>query len=263
MGKLFGQIFKEDIKTIILWLFLPLVTSLLFMKLISVFGDSNIMALGLLVSITLLVIGPIITLALAASNDDKRFFGDKAAFYSVLPYDSSEVTAARYLNYVALGFVIVLSSLINYLIMMFSQVFGSASFNDFLNAINLALSKIDGKVAFAVIITLFSIGIAFVSMIMFANTAGHLKFFGKLSKSSSKIIFAILFIIAGILFSRFQASIFADYMVDVNSGSVTVSIANGFPINFKTLLPVLFNFIIAIGLYAWTYFIHKNKLSVD
>ena len=35
MGKLLGQIFKEDFKSIILWLLLPIASALMFLQLLS------------------------------------------------------------------------------------------------------------------------------------------------------------------------------------------------------------------------------------
>lgn len=60
MGKLIGQLFKEDFKSIILWLLLPFVSTLIFLQLLDVFYDSPLLGVGMVVSFTLLTIGPLI-----------------------------------------------------------------------------------------------------------------------------------------------------------------------------------------------------------
>lgn len=115
MGKLIGQLFKEDFKSIILWLLLPFVSTLIFLQLLDVFYDSPLLGVGMVVSFTLLTIGPLITLGIAAKNDNERFYNKNGAFYSTLPLSSSSITGARLINFILVGLMIAVATIINYL----------------------------------------------------------------------------------------------------------------------------------------------------
>lgn len=261
MGKLFGQIFKEDFKSIILWLFLPLGAVLIFSQLISIFTNSALVGIGLILSTTLLIAGPLVALGILSKNDTQRFYNDNASFYSVLPFNSSEVTAARYINFIVIGIIIAISILINLLILIRTQSTDSIRFTEIFNAIANALSQTDIKTLVGVILTLFTTGLAFAAMIMFADTSGHLKIFGS-SKSASAFIFTIIFLAMGYIFAKFQGWLLADYMVTTTSGEFSVEVADQAPYMRTVILPSLFNVIVTAIFYISTFKIHKDKLSV-
>ena len=261
MGKLFGQIFKEDIKTIILWMFLPLAAVTIFSQLIRVFESSLLVGIGLVLSGILLVAGPLIGIAVLTKNDNQRFYGDNASFYSALPFSSAEVTGARYINYILIGLIIAISIVLNFILLTITQSNAPLSFAELFGEISELLSKIDIRIFWGVILNFFMLGLSFASMIMFANTAGHLKILG-VSKSASAIIFAIIFIIIGYLFAKVQGWIIADYMTTVNSGEFSLEVANNAPVMKTVILPALFNIFVAAILYILTLKIHKDKLSV-
>lgn len=261
MGKLLGQIFKEDIKSIILWLFLPLAAVMIFSQLINIFNNSALVVIGLVLSGILLVMGPLIALVIMTKNDDKRFYSDNASFYSALPFDASQVTGARYINYILLGLVIIVSMFINFILLMRTQSTEAISIWQIFRDILTTISQMDSKIFFGVVLNLFMIGLAFTAMITFANTAGHLRIFGA-SKSASAIVFSIIFIIVGYTFSKFQGWIVSDYMTSDTSGRLTVEVAENAPYLKTVILPSLFNLIITAIFYISTFKIHKDKLSV-
>ena len=118
MGKLIGQTFKEDFKSIILWLLLPIASALIFLQLLDVFRDSPLLGIGMTISMTMITMGPLIALGVAAKNDYERFYGKNAAFYSALPLSSSAINGARLVGFILVGLIIALAAFINFIILI-------------------------------------------------------------------------------------------------------------------------------------------------
>ena len=203
MGKLLGQIFKEDFKSIILWLLLPIASALMFLQLLNIFKDSPFLGIGMTISMTLLTIGPLIALGIAAKNDYERFYGKNAAFYSALPLASSAISGARLVGFILLGILIAIVTFINYIILIL--VTSNLSIGELLDSIANGIGQIGSNTVLALIITIFTIGLYLVNIIMLANTAGSTKLFGKKSKWAPIIIFLVLFFALGMLSSKIQA----------------------------------------------------------
>ena len=262
MGKLIGQIFKEDFKSVILWLLLPFVSALIFMQLLDVFSDSPILGLGMVASFTLLTIGPLITLGIAAKNDNERFYNKNAAFYSALPLPSSSITGARLINFILMGLLIAVSTLLNYLLLICINSEGK-NLGEILNSIANQLSKIGSSKLLIALLALFTIGLYLVNIIMLANTAGSTKLFGKKSKWAPIIIFLVLFFALGMLSSKIQASALGEYMYSsYNYGPNNLEISAELP-SASMAFPIIINIVISAILYGLTYYFHDKKLSVN
>ena len=195
MGKLIGQLFKEDFKSIILWLLLPFVSTLIFLQLLDVFYDSPLLGVGMVVSFTLLTIGPLITLGIAAKNDNERFYNKNGAFYSTLPLSSSSITSARLINFILVGLMIAVATIINYLFLIYINAYGS-DLGEIFNSISDVLSQIGSSKIFLGLLAIFTIGLYIVNIMMLGNTVGSTKF-GKKSKWIPIIIFLVLFFVVG------------------------------------------------------------------
>ena len=262
MGKLIGQLFKEDFKSIILWLLLPFVSTLIFMQLLDVFYDSPLLGLGMVVSFTLLTIGPLITLAIAAKNDNDRFYNKNAAFYSALPLPSSSITGARLINFILVGLMIAVATIINYLFLIYINAYGS-DLGEIFNSIGNVLAQIGSSKVFMGILAIFSIGLYLLNIIMLANTAGSTKLFGKKSKWAPIIIFLVLFFVLGMVSSKIQASALGEYMYSTyNYGPAHVEVSGEIPLSAMAF-PIVINIVISAILYGLTYYFHDSKLSVN
>ncbi|WP_297282249.1 hypothetical protein [uncultured Anaerococcus sp.] len=261
MGKLIGQTFKEDFKSIILWLLLPIASALIFLQLLDVFRDSPLLGIGMSISMTMITIGPLIALGIAAKNDYERFYGKNAAFYSALPLSSSAINGARLVGFILVGLMIAIATFINYIILiLFSS---NLSIGELFDAMSNSLVQIDASTIFAAILLVFSIGLYLVSIIMLANTAGASSLFGKKSKYAPVILFLILFFGLGMLTARIQGSALNEYMA---SSYITESIEAGIVTNlpFKVMaVPMMINVLISLVLYGLTYYFHDKKLSVN
>lgn len=262
MGKLIGQMFKEDFKSIILWLFLPLASALIFMQLLSAFEGLPLLSLAMGFSMTLLIIGPFLALAIAARNDNERFYGKNAGFYSSLPISSGPITGARLINYVLLGILIAISAFLNFLILNIAVAPGlniSEIFSSIANGINQIGA---GKFTMA-ILNLFMFGVFIVSTMMLANSFGSSSLFGKKSKYAPVIIFLILFFGLGMIGAKIQSSALADYVYQTfEMGGTEVSVSNDASTKLM-LIPLISNIVLCLGFYGLSYYFHDKKLSVD
>ena len=261
MGKLLGQIFKEDFKSIILWLLLPIASALMFLQLLNIFKDSPFLGIGMTISMTLLTIGPLIALGIAAKNDYERFYGKNAAFYSALPLASSAISGARLVGFILLGILIAIVTFINYIILIL--VTSNLSIGELLDSIANGIGQIGSNTVLALIITIFTIGLYLVNIIMLANTAGSTKLFGKKSKWIPIIIFLVLFFALGMLSSKIQASALAEYVSSTfNYGPNNLEISAELP-SASMAFPIIINIVISAILYGLTYYFHDKKLSVN
>lgn len=261
MGKLLGQIFKEDFKSIILWLLLPIASALMFLQLLNIFKDSPFLGIGMTISMTLLTIGPLIALGIAAKNDYERFYGKNAAFYSALPLASSAISGARLVGFILLGILIAIVTFINYIILIL--VTSNLSIGELLDSIANGIGQIGSNNVLALIITIFTIGLYLVNIIMLANTAGSTKLFGKKSKWTPIIIFLVLFFALGMLSSKIQASALAEYVSSTfNYGPNNLEISAELP-SASMAFPIIINIVISAILYGLTYYFHDKKLSVN
>jgi len=267
MGKLLGQIFKEDFKSIILWLLLPIASALMFLQLLNIFKDSPFLGIGMTISMTLLTIGPLIALGIAAKNDYERFYGKNAAFYSALPLASSAISGARLVGFILLGILIAIVTFINYIILILVtsnlSIGDNLSIGELLDSIANGIGQIGSNNVLALIITIFTIGLYLVNIIMLANTAGSTKLFGKKSKWAPIIIFLVLFFALGMLSSKIQASALAEYVSSTfNYGPNNLEISAELP-SASMAFPIIINIVISAILYGLTYYFHDKKLSVN
>ena len=262
MGKLLGQIFKDDFKSIILWLFLPLASALIFMQLLSAFEGTPILTLAMGFSMTLLIIGPFLALAQAANNDRERFYGKNAGFYSSLPISSGSITGARLINYILLGIIIAISAFLNFLFLNIANVSGISLSEIFSSIVNGIKQIGAGKFTMA-IVNLFMFGVFLVSTMMLANSFGSSSLFGKKSKYAPVIIFLILFFGLGMIGAKIQSSALADYVYQTyEMGGTEVGVSNDVSTRLM-LIPLISNIVLCLGFYGLSYYFHDKKLSVD
>lgn len=263
MGKLIGQTFKEDFKSIILWLILPLISSFILMKLYEVFQTSTLIGIAIVISFTLLMVGPIIALSIGTDNDMKRFYDKEASFYSTLPYKSSQIIGARFINYLLIGILSFTSFIVNFIILGVDQKEQSYTLSDILDGIKTIIANI-GLGRFALILLVaFSVLITLISMLLLASTATGSKYFAKYSKSAALFVFIILLIIIGFSFSYLQANVLYNNLNEVKEiNGMGMKIVTNIS-NTTFLTPILFNLVVSSIMYGISYFLHDKKLSVN
>lgn len=263
MGKLIGQTFKEDFKSIILWLILPLISSFILMKLYEVFQTSALIGIGIVISFTLLMVGPIIALSISTDNDMKRFYDKEASFYSTLPYKSSQIIGARFINYILIGILSFTSFIVNFIILGLAQKEQTYTLSDIFDGIKTIIANI-GLGRFALILLVaFSVLITLISMLLLASTATGSKYFAKYSKSAALFVFIILLALIGFSFSYLQTNVLYNNLNEaVEIKGVGMKIVTNIS-NMTFIIPILFNLVLSSVMYAISYLLHDKKLSVN
>lgn len=263
MGKLIGQIFKEDFKSIILWLILPLISSFILMKLYEVFQTSALIGIAIVISFTLLMVGPIIALSIGTDNDMKRFYDKEASFYSTLPYKSSQIIGARFINYLLIGILSFTSFIVNFIILGLAQKEQTYTLSDILDGIKTIIANI-GLGRFALILLVaFSVLITLISMLLLASTATGSRYLAKYSKSAALFVFIILLALIGFSFSYLQANVLYNNLNEaIEIKGVGMKIVTNIS-NMTFIMPILFNLVVSSIMYGISYFLHDKKLSVN
>lgn len=263
MGKLIGQTFKEDFKSIILWLILPLISSFILMKLYEVFQTSALIGIAIVISFTLLMVGPIIALSIGTDNDMKRFYDKEASFYSTLPYKSSQIIGARFINYILIGILSFTSFIVNFIILGLAQKEQAYTSSDIFDGIKTIIANI-GLGRFALILLVaFSVLITLISMLLLASTATGSRYLAKYSKSAALFVFIILLALIGFSFSYLQTNVLYNNLNEaIEIKGVGMKIVTNIS-NMTFIIPILFNLVVSSIMYGISYFLHDKKLSVN
>ena len=263
MGKLIGQTFKEDFKSIILWLILPLISSFILMKLYEVFQTSALIGIGIVISFTLLMVGPIIALSIGTDNDMKRFYDRQASFYSTLPYKSSQIIGVRFINYILIGILSFTSFIVNFIILGLAQKEQTYTLSDIFDGIKTIIANI-GLGRFALILLVaFSVLITLISMLLLASTATGSRYLAKYSKSAALFVFIILLALIGFSFSYLQTNVLYNNLNEaIEIKGVGMKIVTNIS-NMTFIIPILFNLVVSSIMYGISYFLHDKKLSVN
>lgn len=266
MKKLLGQLLKEDLKSTILWLILPLILVGAGRTLYSATGIDMVLLLVVFAG-CIAASGPYIATFILAMNDYHRFYGRNAAFYAALPYTSIAVTIARFLNYCILSPIIILSFFINLLFLLLSSedmlVFSFADLLTLLNNIDFAMAILLLKILLALFL-FFLIGCL---NLMMAATLGASNPFYTLGK------YAPAFLLGGILcVQTFLLSLSFDFINWINQKNITNVVTKQIsdikiptfelsPIAYLTLVAILWLMIVLY--FAISNYFHKNKISVQ
>ena len=265
MGKLFRQIFKEDIKSVIAWMLAPPILSLIGLFIYKTTG-ARPFALLVFITMTLMAAAPLVCLVTLTGNDNERFYGKKASFYTSLPLKSQEVTGARFLNFVLAGLILGVLTILNMLFFIISDT-GTLSLVEF---IKYAMSNIDPFIAgyigkYLAVVTLYCL--VFILQIMAANTLGASRPFKALGKAARPLIFVVVFIGQIMVYTRLLG-LFLDHN-PANIEEYTRTLQNG---NIVTITNISWHSFavasIVLIVTALIYFLvinyfHKEKISVE
>lgn len=268
MRKLIGLLFKEDIKTVLPCMLMPLILGITGMILYSATGFEALFAIVSIGAVAM-SFGPLVALVFLANNDNRRFYKDGASFYTCLPYSSEKINLARLINLVIMGLIIVIISIINLFAFVAVNPGEALSFGDFMREVFRLLGTIKGEMWIAIIKTLIialGAGLVLAQMIMATNTLGAASPFNKLGKMANGLILAVLFIGQSYLYLKvfgFLADTQIIKMVEVAQNTAQVGIS-AFDFTLESFLAILGVLLAFNGLYfAMINYFHKNKLSVQ
>lgn len=265
MGKLFRQIFKEDIKKVMAWLLSPMLVAILG-TFVYQLTDFRPISLIILLSGSVMNFAPLISLASLVDSDNARFYTKKAAFYTSLPVSSEKVTGARLINYLIMGLVIGIFSLINFVV-----TFGLTD-DSSLNPLDI-LKDISQSVDLNILVAILKIAVIFlliytifVLTVMTATTLGASSPFNKVGKFAPGLVFVVLFLIQGYVYVKFINVLGNTTLIkfkEYSKGTATFSI-NMLDLNWSSFaIIVLILGIFALAYFALVNYFHKEKISVE
>lgn len=268
MRKLIGLLFKEDIKTVLSCMLMPLILGITGMILYSATGFEPLFAIVGIGAVAM-SFGPLVALVFLANNDNRRFYKDGASFYTCLPYSSEKINLGRLMNLVIMGLIIVIISIINLFAFVAVNPGEALSFGEIIREVFRLLGTIKGEMWIAIIKTIIialGAGLVLAQMIMATNTLAVSSPFNKLGKMANGMILAVLFIGQAYLYLK-VFGLLADTqiikMVEVAQNSAQVGIST-FDFTLGSFLAVLGVLLAFNGLYfAMINYFHKNKLSVQ
>lgn len=265
MAKLFKEIFKEDIKTVGLWVVLPII----FFALGGIlYKATGIEALGLVITLSIIIMsfGPLISIVALASNDNKRFYGKKASFYSGLPVTSESMTGARTLNYALMGLVIGIIIVLEFLVLV--GLTDNVDSMEVVSSIWQVLKNLDGSIILSIIKALVLVFLGFViftQTIGLANSLGGSRPLNRLGKYSSALVFVLIHIIQTLVFVRIILPL-AIRILKTREVSQTLYGGHISMIEFSLgsyLIVLAFMALVMAAYFALTNYFHKRKLSVQ
>ena len=264
MGKLFRQIFKEDIKKVIVWMLSPLLIAILG-NFVYKLTDFRPISLIIVLSGSVMTFAPLISLASINDSDNNRFYGKKAAFYTTLPFTAREITGARLINYIIMGLVIGVFSIFDFLLMSLPNNGGL----DLLEILKYLGQSIDlnifiSLVKFLIIIALFYT--IFALIMMAANTLGASRPFNKMGRSAKLVLFVALILFQGYVYAKLISGLgdtslikFKEYSTNAATFSINMLDLNWS--SFAIIVLILGAFVLAY--FALVNYFHKEKISVE
>lgn len=268
MGKLIGQLFKEDIKTVLVCMLMPLILGIAGMALYAATGFEALFAI-VAIAATAMVFGPLVSIVFLANNDNKRFYKEGASFYTCLPYGSEKINLARLINFVIMGAIIILISIGNFLSLVATSPSEAITFGELVREIGRLLGSIKPEMWLALVKSLIiaiGVGLVLAQMIMAMNTLAASNPFNKLGKIASGIIFIILFIGQGYLYLKVFGILLDSKLIkttEVIQESAQVGIS-AFDFTLGSFLIVLLVLVVFNLLYfGMINYFHKKKISVQ
>lgn len=270
MAKLLKHQLKENIRDIIPWVVIPIILVMI-LNFVNSYFDSAfldfIMAISMLVMYSSFAISMIIVIL----NDYKKFYGEEAAFYDVLPVKSKDVTASRILNIMILAILAGLIFLIEFFgFLVISTGQDGIGIKELFDQIKSFLDQFPSKTLIMGIITLIFSLLATFTRILASISIGSSKTFKDMGKFGPVLVFIIITIIVSILGLTLGVKFFETFALKVSESSAQTQ--NGFYLSkIETVeeltrimgLGTILNIIVSAVQIYLTNFFHKNKLTVE
>lgn len=269
MSKLLKHQLKENIRDILPWIIVPLILSVV-LNYINSYLDSAFLDFFTVLSMLLMYSSFAISMIIVILNDYKKFYGDQAAFYDVLPVKDKDVTTSRILNIMIISIIAGLIFLIEFI--GFFTVATSVQGEDIIGIfkqIKTVLGQFPTKTIIIFIITVLISLLATLTRILASISIGSSKTFKDLGKFGPVLVFILITIIISILGLTFGVKFLETFSVNVSKSSSQVQ--NGLYLsNIESVeeltrimgLGTILNIVVSAVQIYLTNFFHKNKLTV-
>ena len=269
MAKLLKQQLKENFRDIFPWMVIPLILSVV-LNFINSYFDSSFLDFITVISMLVMYSSFAISMIIVILNDYKKFYGEEAAFYDVLPVESKDITTSRILNIMILALLTGLVFLIEFF--GFFTVATSVQGEDIIGIfeqIKTLLDKVPTKTIIVFIITVLISILATLTRILASISIGSSKTFRDLGKFGPVLVFILITIVISILGLTFGVKFLETFAVRVSESSTQTQ--NGFYLsNIETVeeltrimgLGTILNIVVSSVQIFLTNFFHKNKLTV-
>lgn len=269
MAKLLKHQLKENFRDIIPWVVIPIILVMI-LNFVNSYFDSAfldfIMAISMLVMYSSFAISMIIVIL----NDYKKFYGEEAAFYDVLPVKSKDITTSRILNIMIIALIAGLVFLIEFVGFFFITTGARGEdISQIFKQIKTILDQFPSKTILVFIITVLISLLATFTRILASISIGSSKTFKDMGKFGPVLVFIIITIIVSIFGLTFGLKFFETFGVRVSESSTQTQ--SGFYLSdiktveeFTRMLgigAILDLVASSIQIYL-TNFFHKNKLTV-
>lgn len=269
MAKLLKHQLKENIRDIIPWMVIPLILSLV-LNYINLYFDSAFLDFITVISMLVMYSSFAISMIIVILNDYKKFYGEEAAFYDVLPVKSKDITTSRILNIMILAILAGLIFLIEFFgFLVISTGQDGIGIKELFDQIKSFFDQFPSKTLIMGIITLIFSLLATFTRILASISIGSSKTFKDMGKFGPVLVFIIITIIVSVLGLTFGLKFFETFAINVSESSTQIQ--SGFYLSkietieeltrvmgFGTILNIVVS---SVQIYL-TNFFHKNKLTV-
>lgn len=269
MAKLLKHQLKENIRDIIPWMVIPLILSIV-LNYINLYFDSAFLDFITVISMVVMYSSFAVSMIIVILNDYKKFYGEEAAFYDVLPVKSKDITTSRVLN------ITIIALLAGFI--FFIEFFGfllvtigarGEDISQIFEQIKVLLGQVPSKTIIVFIITVLISLLATLTRILASISIGSSKIFKDMGKFGPVLVFIIITIIVSIFGLTFGLKFFETFGVRVSE--ISTQTQSGFYLSdIKTveeftrmleICAILDLVASSIQIYL-TNFFHKNKLTV-
>lgn len=269
MAKLLKHQLKENIRDIFPWMGIPLILSVV-LNYINSYLDSAFMDFITVISMLVMYSSFAISMIIVILNDYKKFYGEEAAFYDVLPVKSKDITTSRVLNIMIIalfaGFIFFIEFFGFLLVTIGAR---GEDISQIFEQIKVLLGQVPSKTIIVFIITVLISLLATLTRILASISIGSSKTFRDLGKFGPILVFILITIVISILGLTFGVKFLETFSINVSKSSS--QIRSGFYLNnIETVeeltrimgLGTILNIVVSSIQIYLTNFFHKNKLTV-
>lgn len=269
MAKLLKHQLKENMRDIIPWMVIPLILALV-LNYITLYFDSAFLGFITVISMILMYSSFAISMIIVILNDYKKFYGEEAAFYDVLPVKSKDITTSRVLNIMIIAIIAGLVFLIEFFgFLVISTGPDGLGVKELFEGLKRFFDQFPSKTLIIGTITLIVSLLATLTRILASISIGSSKIFKDMGKFGPIVVFIIITIIISIFGLTFGLKFFETF--GINASTSSDQIQNGLYLSgAETIeeltrimgLGTILNIVeTSIQIYL-TNFFHKNKLTV-
>lgn len=269
MAKLLKHQLKENIRDIIPWMVIPLILSLV-LNYINSYFDSSFLDFITVISMLVMYSSFAISMIIVILNDYKKFYGEEAAFYDVLPVKSKDITTSRVLNIMIIALIAGLVFLIEFFgFLVISTGPDGLGVKELFEGLKRFFDQFPSKTLIIGTITLIVSLLATFTRILASISIGSSKTFKDMGKFGPVLVFIIITIIVSILGITSGLKFFETFALKASESSAQIQ--NEFYLDKVVTveeltrilgLGTILNIVVSSVQIFLTNLFHKNKLTV-